>query len=218
MKAKAEKIEEQRALSEDETLSTVKKNRAKAMLQILEKEDTQPIRTAKISQEAAVRKVDKATKKAKKTKEDAEAANVASAAAAEEAEKTKTEAEAAAVDADAAVEASDAALASANEMLDAAVAQCNGQDSESSGQEGSFWWMDRQFEDAKKCVRLVVFVACCHRQRRRVSSSALASLPTLSDVVSVVVRNRGVDASQGALHHRLRRSPLPPPPLLGIVR
>ena len=120
--------------------------------------------------------------------------------------------------ADAAVEASDAALASANEMLDAAVAQCNGQDSESSGQEGSFWWMDRQFEDAKKCVRLVVFVACCHRQRRRVSSSALASLPTLSDVVSVVVRNRGVDASQGALHHRLRRSPLPPPPLLGIVR
>lgn len=111
----------------------------------------QPLRTARITQEAAVRKVDKATKKAAMAAEKSELAAKAAAAEAAHAAHAEEESRAAKILADAAVEAADAALTRANAELDKVVERVNaGGDDAVAGQEGSFWWMDRQFEDAKK--------------------------------------------------------------------
>ena len=72
--AKADAIAAQEALSVDESLSTVKRSKAKAQCAILKSEDSQPLRTAEITAGAAERKAKKAAKAAKKTADDAEAA------------------------------------------------------------------------------------------------------------------------------------------------
>ena len=65
--AKADAIDAQEKLSNDESLSTVKRNKAKAQCAILKAEDSQPLRTARITQGAAERKAKKAAKKPKKS-------------------------------------------------------------------------------------------------------------------------------------------------------
>ena len=73
-KAKADAIDAQEKLSNDESLSTVKRNKAKAQCAILKAEDSQPLRTARITQGAAERKAKKAAKKAKLAADAADAA------------------------------------------------------------------------------------------------------------------------------------------------
>ena len=72
--AKADAIDAQEKLSNDESLSTVKRNKAKAQCAILKAEDSQPLRTARITQGAAERKAKKAAKKAKLAADAADAA------------------------------------------------------------------------------------------------------------------------------------------------
>ena len=176
---RASEIAKQKTMSEDESLSTVKENRALAMLKILESEDPQPLRTAKITQEAAVRKVDKAAKKAKQAATNNEIAAKAAAQKATEAEKTQHELTAAEAEAAEAVELADAACSSAEELLDAAVEKVNkGGGLAMSGQEGALWWMDRQFEDAKKYMSKKQIAKMEAQRARRTASLSERALPT----------------------------------------
>ena len=63
-KAKADALAAEEIKAKDESLSTVKRNKAKAQLAILKSEDSQPLRRARITQEAAERKAVKAAKAA----------------------------------------------------------------------------------------------------------------------------------------------------------
>ena len=72
--AKADAIAAQEKLSSDESLSTVKRNKAKAQCAILKAEDSQSLRTARITQGAAERKAKKAAKKAKQAADAADEA------------------------------------------------------------------------------------------------------------------------------------------------
>ena len=130
--AKADAIAAQEALSVDESLSTVKRSKAKAQCAILKSEDSQPLRTAEITAGAAERKAKKAAKAAAKTAEDAATAKVAADEAAVAAEKAMSEA--------------DEAVHEVTNQLEEAKAACAGSGSE----EGTFWWLDREFEEALK--------------------------------------------------------------------
>ena len=177
--AKDAAIQEQKTLSEDDSLSTVKKCRAKAMLAILEKEDPQPLRTAQITQGAAVRKMDKAAKAAAKAAAEAELTSKAAAKAAEAAGKAQTEAERAAAASDEAVEESDAAMQEASDSLDQ-VQESMGKNVTATGQEGNVWWLDRQFEDAKKYMSKKQ-IAKMEAARKKRSSRNILQLPVVEE-------------------------------------
>eukprot|EP00947_MAST-08B_sp_MAST-8B-sp1_P002295 g2295.t1 len=126
-KSKMEKLE---ATSTDGSLGIVKRNKAKAELAQLKCEDPLPLRQAKITQEAAVRKLQKALKKAASAAAAAGAARKNAAAAAEEAE--------------AAIPLAEAAFEEAQQILAEVKEQIKG-----AGQ-GTFWWMDRELVEAMK--------------------------------------------------------------------
>lgn len=131
-KAKADAIAAEEVKTRDETLSTVKRNKAIAYLKILQNEDSQPLRTAQITQAAAARKAAKVAKQSEK------AAQAAAAA--------KIKADEAAATAEHAMEDADAQVAKLSEQLEEAKAACAG----SGSDEGTFWWLDREFEESLK--------------------------------------------------------------------
>ena len=98
----------------------------------MKSEDSQPLRTARITAGATERKAKKAAK--------------AAAAAAEVAATAKVASEVAAVTAEEAMDAADKAVAELTSQLEAAKAACAGDGCE----EGTFWWMDQEFEEALK--------------------------------------------------------------------
>ncbi|KAJ8599519.1 hypothetical protein CTAYLR_009451 [Chrysophaeum taylorii] len=132
-KAKADAIALEETKANDDSLSTVKRNKAKAQLAILKSEDSQPLRTARISSAAAERRARKAAKAAQ--------------TAADEAREAKVLADAAAAAAEQAMNDADLEVEALTEQLEEAKAACAG----SSGTEdGTFWWLDREFEDSLK--------------------------------------------------------------------
>jgi len=129
---KAAAIAAEEVKSVDATLSTVKRNTAFAHLKILQSEDSQPLRTAQITQAAMQRKATKAAKAALAAAVTAEFARVAAVAAAAAADK--------------AAEAALVQVGLLSDQLEEAKATCAG----SGSDEGTFWWLDREFEENLK--------------------------------------------------------------------
>jgi hypothetical protein len=146
--AKKDELAKQEAMACDESLSVVKRSRAKAQVAILKNDNGQSLRTMRITQGAAARKMAKAAIKARE--------------AASKAEASKLEAEQAAKVAEDAVAAADAAVQSTTQQLEEAKAAC----AEGGCEEGTFWWLDREFEESMKRVPASVAFA-----RRRVDWS-----------------------------------------------
>eukprot|EP00009_Paramoeba_aestuarina_P008784 CAMPEP_0201520554 /NCGR_PEP_ID=MMETSP0161_2-20130828/11830_1 /ASSEMBLY_ACC=CAM_ASM_000251 /TAXON_ID=180227 /ORGANISM="Neoparamoeba aestuarina, Strain SoJaBio B1-5/56/2" /LENGTH=438 /DNA_ID=CAMNT_0047918963 /DNA_START=7 /DNA_END=1320 /DNA_ORIENTATION=+ len=166
------------AKSEDESLGVVTRNRTKNELAQHLAEDPLPLRQAKITAEAAVRKSEKATKAAAEAKEaaeadavkagearaqaeadasaasDARAAAEADAAAAtasrEEAERSRTAAEAARQEAEAAKNAADAAVDAAQAAVAEAEAFLEAEKARPGNSHGALWWIDRELHEKKK--------------------------------------------------------------------
>jgi len=130
--AKKDELAKQEAMACDDTLSVVKRSRAKAQVAILKNDNGQSLRTMRITQGACARKMAKAAAKMKE--------------AAAKAEASKLEAEQAAQLASEAVEAADAAVQQTTQQLEEAKAAC----AEGGCEEGTFWWLDREFEESMK--------------------------------------------------------------------
>ena len=142
----------------------VSRNKAKNELAQHLAEDPLPLRTAKITAEAALRKAEKATneaatararaeadaKQASEARAQADADAAAASAARVEAEKSRAQAEAARAEAekdkaaaDDAVDAAQAAVAEAEAFLEEMKAQ-------PGSSQGALWWMDRELHEKKK--------------------------------------------------------------------
>ena len=128
----------------------VSRNRAKVQLDAHLAEDPLPLRKAKITLEAALKKADKtrapfqaATEKATAARAVAEAARKEAEAARAEAESARIASEEAKRRAEAAVEAAQAAVAEAEAYLEEL------KKNTSSGQ-GALWWVDRELTEKKK--------------------------------------------------------------------
>jgi len=131
-KQKADAIDAEYRKSTDESSSVVKRNKAKAQLAILKSEDAQPLRTARITSGAAERKAKKAAKEATRAADLAADSAVAAERAAAEAER--------------AIDRADDDIAALTEKLEEAKASFSG----SSEPAGTFWWLDREFEESLK--------------------------------------------------------------------
>jgi hypothetical protein len=143
-KEKEDRIKELEEKSTDQSLGIVKRNRAKAELEQAKQEDSLPLRKAKISQEAAVRRLNKAVKTAaSETAIATEARRLASEAkelsivAAKKSEEAKTASETA-------VEVAEKAFQDAEKFLEEVKSKFSG------SSEGSLWWMDRELAEAKR--------------------------------------------------------------------
>jgi len=143
-KEKEDKLIELEAKSTDANLGIVKRNRAKAELEQVKQEDSLPLRKAKISQEAAIRRLNKALKTAaSETATASEARRLASEAkelsivAANKSEEAKKESEKA-------VETAEKAFGDAEKFLEEIKSKFSG------SSEGSLWWMDRELAEAKR--------------------------------------------------------------------
>jgi len=121
--------------SEDESTSVVNRNKAKNELAQHLSSDPLPLRKAKITQEAAVKKAEKATAAAAEARRKAE-----------EARKAAEKARAAAADAK---RASDAAVDQARQKVDEAEAYLNEVKRRPGQAQGALWWIQRGLDDAK---------------------------------------------------------------------
>ena len=133
-------------IAEDDNLSAVKKGKAKAEIAMVNAEDSMPLRMAKISQEAAVRKVAKATKKAAATTAAAESAS-------KEAINARSNAAAAAVSAVAAAAAAEDAIPATQNAFTAAdslLASVKAENNVGEAGQGQLYYIDRELEEAKK--------------------------------------------------------------------
>ena len=149
----------------------VSRNKAKNELAQHLAEDPLPLRTAKITAEAALRKAEKATKAAAEARERAEAdakqatearaqadadANAASQARAEaenaraQAEEARRQAEAARAAAEKDKEAADAAVDAAQAAVAEAEAFLEEMKAQPGSSQGALWWMDRELHEKKK--------------------------------------------------------------------
>ena len=126
-----------------------------------------------------MRKMDKAAKAAAKAAAEAELTSKAAAKAADAAGKAQTEAERAAAASDEAVEQSDAAMQEASDSLDQ-VQESMGKNVTATGQEGNVWWLDRQFEDAKKYMSKKQ-IAKMEAARKKRSSRNILQLPVVEE-------------------------------------
>ena len=122
-KAKADAIDAQAVLSTDDSLSTVKRNRAVAQLAILRAEDSQPLRTARITASAAERAARKAAAAATSAAADSANAEGAARSAADAAKAKIAEAH--------------AAVAATATRIEEAKEGAAG----SGGADGTFWWL-----------------------------------------------------------------------------
>merc|ERR1712137_299002 len=139
----------------DESIGLVTRNKAKNELAQLLAEDPLPLKRAKITQEAAVRKADKATQQAAQTRQASEASASsaskaraqaeADAAARQQAEQKAQASAKASAEADAAVDAALARLKEAEDYL-AEVRSRPGQAF------GALWWIDRELHEQKKYI------------------------------------------------------------------
>jgi hypothetical protein len=150
--------------SEDPNVGVVSRNKAKNELAQHLAEDPLPLRQAKITAEAAVRKAEKATKAAAEAKDVAQADAAKASEARHHAEKARADAEAArgaaevaraqAEKARAAAEAdknaADAAVDAAQEAVAEAEAYLAEQKSKPGSSHGSLWWIDRELHEKKK--------------------------------------------------------------------
>ena len=130
--ALADELVTQEAMACDDSLSVVKRSRAKAQVAILKNADSQTLRTARITSGAAARKMKKAAKVSQQAADVAEKAKLA----AEQAQRIAADA----------VAAADLAVKQTTNQLEEAKAAC----AEGGCEDGTFWWLDREFEESMK--------------------------------------------------------------------
>lgn len=144
---KAAKIAKAQKIIDDPDMGAVKKGRAVQEKEQLLCEDELPMRKAKITQTAALKKVTKARVKA-------EEATAEATATAEAAKKAKEDADAAEVAAEEAQKVADAARAAAEEALKQAQAELDALKSAGgSAPMGKLWWMERKLTEMKKYTK-----------------------------------------------------------------
>lgn len=151
--ANADKIAKCQAVI-DSDASVVKKGRAKQDMEAVLAEDPLPLRKAKITQGAALKKVTKARKIAEQETAKSAAAKRASDDAAAAAAAAKVAAEEAAVAAAEAKTQADAAKVAAEEALAAAEQALQDLRSKGTGNPmGRLWWMERVLAEKKKFMK-----------------------------------------------------------------
>eukprot|EP01103_Thecamoeba_quadrilineata_P001841 TRINITY_DN116_c0_g2_i1.p1 TRINITY_DN116_c0_g2~~TRINITY_DN116_c0_g2_i1.p1 ORF type:complete len:373 (-),score=141.58 TRINITY_DN116_c0_g2_i1:18-1136(-) len=139
------KTNDLRTKSEDESSSVVSRNKAKNELAQHLGSDPLPLRKAKITQEAAVKKAEKTTAaaaEARKASEVAREAAIASRKAAEQAREAAVQAKAAA----------DAAVEDAKKKVEEAENYLNEVKRKPGQAQGAIWWIQRGLEEAKNYV------------------------------------------------------------------
>lgn len=148
------KTEELKRKSEEG--SVVQRNKAKNELAQHLGEDPLPLRRAKITQEAAVKKADRATKAAEEAAAQAAQARQAAEAARREAEAARRQAEAARRaaeearrEAEEAREAAEVAVREAEEKLGEAEAYLEEVKAIAGNGKGALWWIDRELHEAR---------------------------------------------------------------------
>jgi len=130
------KINELKSKAEDAALSTVAKSKAANELATLKQEDPLPLRKAKVTQEAALRKVEKERKAAENATSIArDKARAAEDAAKELEEKTRQVEES--------VRQTELAMKDAEESLEYVKKK-------GGAAKGSLWWVDREIKEAQK--------------------------------------------------------------------
>jgi len=146
----ADKIAELEAIANDNAAGAVKKNKAKNELAQVKSEDPLPLRKAKITQEAALKRAERARQPATDAREAAEAEAVA-------AKKARDAADAAAVAAAHSLreaEAAKADLARQVEETKRAVAEAEAVLQELKSRKGTphgrIWWMERTMKENQK--------------------------------------------------------------------
>eukprot|EP01100_Stratorugosa_tubuloviscum_P015539 TRINITY_DN8_c1_g1_i5.p1 TRINITY_DN8_c1_g1~~TRINITY_DN8_c1_g1_i5.p1 ORF type:complete len:350 (+),score=256.86 TRINITY_DN8_c1_g1_i5:77-1126(+) len=122
------KVDDLTRRGNDESVGVVTRNKAKAELAQVLAEDPLPLRKAKITQEAAVKKAEKATNAAA----DARAAASAATAAASQARA-----------------ASEAAVEEANRQVEEAEAFLEEVKNKPGSAQGAIWWMERELHEAR---------------------------------------------------------------------
>jgi len=138
------------AKTQDESLSTVVKSKAKNELAQLLGEDFLPLRKAKITQEAAVRKVAKEEKAAKAATEQAQAKADAANDARKAAEEQAAKAETARKESEEQAKIVEAAVTETQAKFDEAGATLEVLKKKSGSAFGALWWMDKELAEAKK--------------------------------------------------------------------
>lgn len=153
-KAKADKVAKCQAIIDDPNTGVVKKGRAVQERDAVLGEDPLPLRKAKITQKAALKRVNKARKQAEQetarsveAKQAADDAAAASAAAKQAADEAQAAAEAAKIAADEAEAAGKKALEEAQQALEDLKAKGGG------SPQGKLWWLSRILEEKKKFMK-----------------------------------------------------------------
>lgn len=134
------------AIIDDPDAGVVKKGRAVSEKEQILCEDPLPLRKAKITQSAALKKVTKAREKAEEETAKADAAAQDAAEAKEAADQAEKDSEAAKATADEAKAASESALQEAQKQLD-------GLKAKGGSPRGKLWWMERVLQEKKKFSR-----------------------------------------------------------------
>lgn len=145
-KAKTDKIAKCQAIIDDPSTGVVKKGRAASEKEQILAEDPLPLRKAKITQQAALKKVTKARVIAEEEEAKSKAAAEAAAAA-------KEAADAAAKAAEEAKNASDEAQKVAEATLVEAQNQLNELKKGGGTPNGKIWWMERVLTEKRKFMR-----------------------------------------------------------------
>jgi len=144
------KVDTLKGKTEDSSLSTVQKSKAVAELAQLQSEDPLPLRKAKITQEAALRKVEKERKVAEKATDVAKG----KAQGAEEARKAtdakKAETEESRKEAEIQKEQVEKATKETEEKFSAAQATLDELKKKSGAAHGALWWIEKDLAEAKK--------------------------------------------------------------------
>jgi len=150
-KAIAAKLEKMEKKSKDTSLSTVKRNSAINRLAQLKSEDPLPLRKAKITAAATLKKVKKQKKKAAKATEEAKKAEAAAAQAKEDANQAAQEAKKAEEDSINAQKAANDAKEEAVRAFKEAEKSIEDLKKEGTGlPQGKIWWMERTMKEKKK--------------------------------------------------------------------
>jgi len=150
--------------SNDPSASTVQKSKASNELAQLKAKDSLPLQKAKITQTAALKKVEKERKASEAVTASAKASHDAAEAAARTAEASQHQAEEAAAAAERTAKAAaaervkaeeetkkvEAAAKETEERMAEALAYLEAQKSKSGVAHGSIWWMERELKEAQK--------------------------------------------------------------------
>jgi len=144
------KVSTLEAKSQDSSLSTVQKSKAVNELAQLKGEDPLPLRKAKITQEAALRKVEKERKAAEAATAAATQKAEASAAAQKAAEEAAEKAEQARIATEGKSKEVDNAVSETQTKFDEAIATLDALKKKSGSAQGALWWMSKDVEEARK--------------------------------------------------------------------